>query len=290
MGELSPGQYSDSPYAKGQEGQREKAAQQAEQERLAEEKRISDLAEQGLNPDGSPVRPEFESQIDPATGLLKSQYQMSVDKLQAGKADLFELDPSSMEGLQAFKKEALREGPSQWAQLQQQMLEQQKGTDLDKAARQAGAAGAQARGSLAMRGGLSSGARERIATGGARDLMRSKQDIQRGSRASGLQLLSDDERNRLAMLSQVPGFETDIGKFNVDQRTGQQQFNIGQQTDADRFNIEGAGRTKAFNIEAALRGIGQERGEEMDIYKEQQKKWAAGKQAEATAASGGGGK
>lgn len=231
------------------------------------------MADQGLMPDGSPIRPEYFSLIDPKTGLMMDQYQIKV-----GDYNAQQIDPNSLEGLQAFKKEALRTGPSMWAQLQQKLLGSKRAADLDKAAAQSATAGAQARGTLAMRGGLSSGARERIARGNANDLLGLRQQIGAQYNNQNLQLLTDDEKQRLAMLGQLPGMETGIAQFNANAMNDATKFNIGNKAKMDEYNINLAVEEKRAAD-----------AQDLDIYKEQLKKWGSERQAQATERSGGGG-
>lgn len=211
----------------------------------------------GLNADDSPVRPEFQSLIDPATGLLKKEYQMQVGQL----------DPSKLEGYQATKKEAMRTGPSAWAQLQLQQQEMERQAQMEKAAVQAGSGAAMARSGIAMRGGLSSGSRERIATSSARDLLNARQGVGRAAASNKLNLMSTDEQNRLGMLKDFTGQETGLQKYNLDMGNKQNEFNISKALEEKRAkDVDTFGK-----------------------YSEELKKWASGKQATATANSGGGG-
>lgn len=232
-----------------QEQQRQKAA--------AEAQRIADLRAQGLNPDGSPIRPEYQSLLDPTTGLMKDQYQLKVEAL----------DPTKWEGYQKYKTQALSDGPSTWAQM---MLQKQ---GLEEAQRKSGAAAqamsgmASARSALGMRGGLSRGARERIALQGSRNLLAGRQNVAREGSLERFGINTQDQQNRLGMLSNLMGSETDLGKYNKTLEGKQSEFNI-------------------------LRALEEKRAkdtQDLTVYQEQMKKWAAGKQADATAQSGGGG-
>lgn len=218
---------------------------------------IVNLDANNLNPaTGAPVRPEFESQIDPATGLLKSQYQLQEQLI----------DPNSLEGLSSIKKEALRTGPSQWAQT---MLAKQQGDRagaLNNAAAASNQAAAQGRSSLAMRGGLSSGARERLATQSSRDLLSANQGVNKEATANRYGLLGQDEGNRLSMLNQYATGEGQLANVNAGNKA----------------------KTQQFNIQEALKDKQAQQAFKMDNYKEQLDKYGANKQAEATAHSGGG--
>lgn len=227
----------------------------------------------GLDANGQPMRPERSSLIDPATGKLVSQYQIGVDQLTNGQ-----LDPSKMEGYSAYKGEALRSGPSQWAKLMQEQQNIQRMGNMEKASRQAWAGAAQARGQLAMRGGLSSGARERIAQQSAHDLLGARQDIGRAANADNLKLLTDDESNRLKNLQNFTGMESDLGKYNIDQQGKQ-----------DIFNIQNKAKVADYNIGKALEEKRAQDIWNMTNYQEQLKKFGAEGQSNAIQNSGGGG-
>lgn len=232
-----------------------------------------DQADKGLMPDGSPMRPEYFSLIDPKTGLMMDQYQLKVGDY-SGKT----IDPNSLEGMQAYKKEALRTGPSVYATLQQQLLGQKKNTDMDKAVAEGAAGGANARSQLAMRGGLNQGAALQIALQGDRNVLNAKQGVNRDYNSNNLQLMSDDEKNRLAALQGFTGMETNLGQFNTNIQNDASKFNIGNKAKADEYNI-----TRSLEEKRAADV------QDLEIYKEQQKKWAAERQATATQNSGSGG-
>lgn len=106
-------------------------------------------------------------------------------------------------GIQQIRNEALRSPgqASEWAQmaLGKQGFEEQQG--LNRIAQQMAGAQSQALSNLAMRGGLQSGARNRMAMQGARDQMMGMQDV----RAQGINQRYDiglqDEANRQKWLS-----------------------------------------------------------------------------------------
>lgn len=228
----------------------------AEADRRAKVYDAEEKKSQGLNPDGSPQAITRESLLDPATGLLKAAYQFKGQTV----------DPNSLEGYQAIKKEATRTGPSQWLNLaqQKQQLEQAQANDSANSGVMAG--NAQARSTLAMRGGLSAGARERLGSQMQRDMVGARQKVAGEGILARANLNVQDEQNRLGQLQNFANAEGQLTKYNTDISNRGQEFNILQGLQ------EGA------------------RGDEwkMRQYEEQMKKWAAGKQADATAASGGG--
>lgn len=232
-----------------------KAAMEAEQKKT--EKYKQDMAAQGLLPDGSPMRPEYQSLLDPATGMMKTQYNMNPNKI----------DANSLEGMAAMKNMALGQGPSQWAQLMMQQQGMQEAGQKDQAATQAASGAAQARGAMAMRGGISSGARERLAGGSARDLLFAKQGIANQGNQSRLGINIEDQSQRNKMLSQFSEGEAKLAGYNNDLSNKAQQY----------------------NIEGALTEKRAKDAQDLTVYQEQLKKWAAEKQADATAKSGGGG-
>jgi len=114
---------------------------------------------------------------------------------------------------------------------------------FDSAIKNQQSALAQGRNSLAMRGGLSSGASERMAMQGANDLASARQDI-----------LSQGASERANLGMQNAQLQTDIGKFNAGQTQGANQFNVAQsiqdlarRNEQDRFK---------YGEEMKLKGAG----------------------------------
>lgn len=230
----------------------------SKQQAEAEAKRVADLKAQGLNPDGSPIRQAWESLVDPATGKMKAEYQMNISGL----------DPSQWEGYQKYKGEALRTGPSQWAKLQQQQNAAAAMANKEAAARQAQSGMNQGLSALAMRGGMSQGARGIAARSSGRDLLMARQQAARAGDTANLQTGTTDEANRINQLAALSTSEQNIGQYNKTLEGKQAEFNIGNLLQENQGKRAHADMT----------------------YQEQMKKWAADKQAQATASSGGGGK
>lgn len=227
------------------------------QEAAQEEARVAKLKAEGRNADGSMIHPEYDSLIDPTTGGLKAPYQ-----LRAGV-----IDPTTLEGYQALKTEAMRKGPSAWALLQKQMQDQARMAGMEKASAQTASGTAQARSGLAMRGGLSSGSRERIAAGGLKALLEARQGIGRADTSNRLNIDTTDEQNRLLNLNKFNDSELGLNKYNTDIKNNEQTYNLTNLLQ-DKKNQE---------------------AHRMAVYQEDNKKWAANKDAQATANSGGGG-
>jgi hypothetical protein len=193
----------------------------------------------GRNPDGSPMAPEFQSLIDPETGQLRGNLSFDADRI---------------EGFDKFKNFAMSDGPSEYAQASEDRLGLQTALERDRASREANQAGAQARSNLAMRGGLSSGARERIAGQVGKGAMQSRQMAR---------------QNQLLGLSDI-----------LTQDAGARQQALGSLTDW-------GARSQEFNIQNALGEIGQERDAAFQTYTEEGKRWAAEKKAAAQRAAAG---
>lgn len=198
----------------------------------AEDKRIADLAAQGLNPDGSP---KFDTLIDPATGKLK---------------DIYQLDPSKLEGYNMIRNLAKADlGTSDYAKTAQAKNIFERQNQIDAASAQAGAGTRQAIGTLAARGGVGSGARERIASQGALGLMGAKQGAYREAAGRGLDILGQEEQMRRGAIDKFATAEGQAAQYNLGNLLAENQAK------------------RDFTLE----------------------KWGAEKQAEATRKSGGGG-
>jgi hypothetical protein len=224
------------------------------------ERHVARLAEQGMNPDGTPMTPEYETWLDPETGMLKDQYKINLDELL--------LDPSAMAGYSAMQEEATREGPSKWADLAMEKSQVEEAALRDAAMRQAMSAEAQARSGAAMRGGLTGGASGVIGRDIGREMLRQRQETARQGQLGRLGILGEDEKNRLNMLGTFAGLESDVGKFNV-----------GMQAKAQEFDITRALEEKRLAHQS-----------ELDAWKQEMANIAAEKQASATEKAGGGGK
>lgn len=172
------------------------------------------------------------------------------------------------QGLEKFRGEALRTGPSEWSKLATGQQNQEELNAREKATRDSRGASAGAMSDLAMRGGLTSGARERVAKSGSRNLMDMQQDVARQGSQNRLQIGVNDEQNRIQQLGMLPGMENQAlepGLQKAQMSTQANQFDVSQgQQEATNRNI--------FTSNA---------------YNQQMKAWAANQTANATANSGG---
>lgn len=202
------------------------------------------------------IGPGYNQAYDPSTMSMLPGTEERLNALQ--------MDTT---GLDKFRKEATRKGSSAWARLQSNKQFQEELAAREKAKSEARSATAQAESDLAMKGGLSSGARERQKIAGARDVLAMSQDVGRQGNLNRLQIGVNDEQNRIAQLSQLPGMENQLFQANLQKEN---MWNSAKNADIARLDAENQ-RRNAYN---------------MDIYKTQMADWAATQQANATANSG----
>jgi hypothetical protein len=234
--------------------------QNVNQAQAAEAEQVKALASQGFNADGSPVKPEFQG-ISNADGTLKDNYVLN----DHGDVSV------NMDAYNQIRGMALRD-PSQqsaWAKMMtdKQGAEEQMATE--QARRQGEGAQAEGYSQMAMRGGMNSGARERMAQMNMRNQLMNQQQIGRQGQLSRMDIGLQDENQRQDMvknLSQLDAQKAQLDLSNRSYHTGVDQFNLGNR----------------------LKEVDSQRGFTMDTYKEQMSKWAANKQADAQAKASGG--
>jgi len=217
-----------------------------------------DLNESGSSWDyygGMPNRPGYIPGWNP--GL---QFAPELDA-RLGKINL------NTTGLDKFRGEATRSGPSFWASLMTNKSLAEEAQAKDRAVSQSRAGVRTAEADLASKGGLSSGARERIARSGARDLLAVGQDVARQGNLNRMQIGVNDEQNRIQQLSMLPGMESSA--YN-DALKKESMWDAARKSDIDAAVQENARRQQYNNM----------------VYQEQMRAWAANRQAQATENSG----
>lgn len=160
---------------------------------------------------GVPV-PKYNA-IDP------SQYKIS-DQI---KANLGNVQDPDMKGLQANRDEALRSGLSKGSLLAMEQSRLEEAQQRDNLAGSTMGQAAGARSALAMRGGMGSGARERIGLSAARTGALGQQNIGAEAAKNRLGIGMQDESNRLSMLRGLGGIENQYAQ------TGLEKARIGSQ-------------------------------------------------------------
>lgn len=208
---------------------------------------------------GLPQYPGFQPIYNPATQGISGNAATELAGIQPDQA-----------GLQAYRNMALRSGPSPWATAATGKSYQDQAFSADTLAKNNASNVATARGALAAHGGLRSGASERLETSGGNNLL----DQQRGTAQTGMtnrsQIGINDEQNRVAELGALPGMEIANSNFGLQKEN---TLNAARETDIQN-QMAGQNASNTYN---------------MGLYGNQSSIWAAGQQANATAASGKGG-
>lgn len=120
------------------------------------------------------------------------------------------------EGYNAYQGEALRQGPSAWAGMTNNMANLKEADARERGAGEVAGQTAQSRSQLAAQGGLTSGARERIAEGGAKNYMAMSQDLARQGLSNETQVGVQDEQNRMSNLGNFASMEGTKGQNAAD--------------------------------------------------------------------------
>lgn len=194
---------------------------------------------------GSPVTPGFTPNYTPDEALSPGY-----DAQVAGNEG----------GFQAFKNAALSQTQSPWAAQANQQQDLESLNQLDQGKQQTAGAEAGAKDALAAQGGLSSGARERVAETGANNEVNMGQNVARQENLNKLQIGMNDQQNKIQELSQLPGMENTLNQ-----------------------NWENAKSTDLSNQIAENQSVN---SYNQNIYNQQMAAWGANQQANATANSG----
>ncbi len=224
--------------------------------------------------------PEYKSPLD-KQGNLPDQLKAIAEGVQAGtisappalaaalaNASTYNAATTNVAGpdqtaLNAIKARAMATGDSPWATLQKQQNELARIDQMDQAGGSALGAADLARSQLAMKGGLQSGAAERIAESSARDLNANRAGIGRAAQANALGIGISDDQTKMALLSQIPGMDLANAGFNLNQA----QFNTGATNKANEFNANANNATSQFNANATNQ-IGEfNSGQALDVTK-----------------------
>ena len=200
----------------------------------------------GPAPGDRPGELAYSSVYDPTTMAMLPGYEQQVEK--------------NGQGYNQFRGEALRRGPGAWALLAKVQQAMEAKAQREKAGKSAASERAGALNDLAMRGGLSSGARERLAETGATNALNMTQGINRQEGLNNLQVGLNDEQQRQAQLAALPGMEA--------------------------ARVTGWENTKAKDLEALMNENKSRNEFNMNKYNAQMSAWAAERQAQATEHSG----
>jgi hypothetical protein len=217
----------------------------------------------GKNADGSFVRPDFVSLVDPNTGLLNSNYTVNDKVTQFGVNE---------DAINKLRPDALRDAgtDSTWGAMMKEKLGGDQNRQLAGLRTTANNSQQASLDALAAQGGLSGGARERIARGTLRDTLRGSQGVNQDFNNQRQGISIQDEQNRVGQLKDLQSYNFEKANFDSGQ---QDRMLSGRESDVNR----------------ALAEVQNHRADNMDAWKKNQDVWAANKQADAQANAGGGG-
>lgn len=150
-------------------------AELSKQKEVADDKarQLAEMQERGPG-----YRAVQQSAQERAAGVVAPGYEGVRDIKTGELLDQYKSDPYAGEALQKLKGEAFADpGESPWAKMQMAQQQQQESQGKDQAAASQAQAMAQAQANLMRQGGLSGGARLRMAAQGAKDLARAQQGV-----------------------------------------------------------------------------------------------------------------
>ena len=264
-----------------------KAAKEAAKKEAAKNKKIdARLAKEGgIDPrTGRPTLAKHKSSLD-KKGKLAKQYRLDEKSAQLDLKKLPTLDIKNLQpdktAYNAIKDRAMTKGPSAWAAMQNEKLNLEKENLLGDVSRNAMADQATAESSLAMRGGLSSGSRERVAKAGLNAANMGRQNVFRQDAANRLGLGIADENQKLDLLKTVPGMDMALAGYNADLN----RFNSGMTMDANKFNKGVDLDVQRYNSMGGLQGLQGENTYNQYKYGQDMMGWAAEKTGQAIGAN-----
>ena len=248
-----------------------KVAENEARKAEAELKRVQALREQGLDSRGLPLRPEFESIFEQVAvpgvtgGIGKGAITKDGDRLREGfrigEFDDIEFDRRALDRI---TEEALAEGPSRGAQRQLELQNLEQAQAFDDLRRGQAGAQQQAFDALARQGGLSGGARERLARAGQRAQLIGTQGLRGQGAQQRLGILAQDEQAKRQLLGAAQQGALAAGQF-------------------EQANRQFEAQRRQFDITNALQELQSKRDAELRAFEADRKAAAAEKQAQAQA-------
>ena len=196
--------------------------------------------------------------FDPYSGMPYYPQYQGMNEFEI--RDAFGRDNLNRAPLNQYTRESLRTGPSRNALLAMEGNREATALGATNARKLAAGTTAEARSQLAMKGGLSGGAAERLAKTGRDNAANMTQQANAAGNLGRINIGMEDEKNRIDMLGKAPGMNLAAAQY--DQTNLNNKYNLlsGENTKLNAFNL---GR-----------------------YDTQMKTWASGKQAEATQNAG----
>lgn len=211
-----------------------------------------------LSPFGGYLAKKYGDKFDPYSGMpMAPEYDSEgANAVRAGYKAAGEAGQPGQSGLDALRNSALRSGPSPWATMAMQKTGADAAAARQKVTRDVAGQGATASTALAMRGGLQSGARERMARQAGMSRLNLNQDVARQEAGNRMQIGINDEQNRMSNLSMLPGAEM-------------------QMAEAKR-------RAALTGVQGEEKDLDRRMGFNQNLYGQNMAAWASNKQADAT--------
>lgn len=202
---------------------------------------------------GSIARPtDPTSKFVDENGMLRSEFQtgnLSNASLDRGQGLLGNL-----------ADRATAQGPSQSAQYLMGASDIQSQAQRDQAQRDQSSQRATAEANLAMKGGLGSGARERLAGQSMTQGLGAGQDINRQNSLNKMNTLAQDEQQKLGLLQGLPGQFQSFGQNQMQRQVGDVQGGMGllqnkYSADMQAYAANQMARQQAQSANAANKGL-----------------------------------
>lgn len=155
--------------------------------------------------------------------------------------------------LNKMNSEAMRTGPSKSANLMNLEADRQGLIARDNNAQTASGSAAKARSDLAARGGLSSGARERVEMNATNDVMNLNQKTNQAVMGNRAQIGINDEQNRIGQLQTAGQMKNSTNMFDITSKANEtaQRNAYNQNLYNQQMQIEAANRTADAQVAAS---------------------------------------
>lgn len=159
-----------------------------------------------------------------------------------------------------LKDRATAQGPSQSAQYLLGANEAQAQAQRDQLKNQQASTQATSEANLAMKGGLGTGSRERLAGGLAQQNMMQGQQINQQQGLNKLNTLASDEQQKLGILKSLPGQYQSFGQNQMQRQVGDVQGGMGllqnkYNADMQAYAANQIARQQAMGQNAANKGL-----------------------------------
>lgn len=192
---------------------------------------------------GAMARPtDPTSKFVDESGMLREEFRtagLTNKELEAGKGLLGDL-----------QARATAVGPSEQAQYLQGASKLQAADQRDALAKSQASQMATQQANLAMKGGLGSGAAERLASGMGQQAMMGGQNIARDAAGRNMNILAQDEAQKLGIMQQLPGMYQSYGQEQMGRQVGDRQGGMGLLMDKYGRDMQAFGANQMARAQA----------------------------------------